>query len=94
MSLPAEMPAVISLDIFPNPFNPTTTFKIALPQAAQVRLELFNVLGQRVETIVNEYLEAGYREIRFDASHLGSGIYIYRFKTPEKVQAGRILLLK
>jgi len=88
------LPAEISLDIFPNPFNPATTFKIALPQPAHVRLEVFNVLGQRVETVVNEYLQAGYREIRFDASSLSSGIYIYRFKTPEKVQTGRMLLLK
>lgn len=92
----ADMPVPVefSLDIFPNPFNPVTTFKIALPQPAQVRLEVFNVLGQLVETIVNEYLPAGYQEIRFDGSNLSSGIYIYRFRTSEKVQTGRILLLK
>jgi hypothetical protein len=64
---------------YPNPFNPVTKIKYAIPRSAHVRLEIYNVLGQRISTLVNEDKTPGFYTIDFDASSLASGFYIYRF---------------
>ncbi len=68
---------------YPNPFNPTTIIKFTLPRAAKVRLEIFNILGQRVRTLVNGKLPAGVRQVLWDGTDdagqsVASGIYFYR----------------
>ena len=63
---------------YPNPFNPVTKIKYAIPQVSHVRIEIYNVLGQRVRTLVNEEKVPGYYTVDFDASSLASGFYIYR----------------
>ncbi len=63
---------------FPNPFNPSTTFKFSLPRGANVRLEVFNPLGQRVATVLNEKMSIGTHEVEWQAKDLPSGIYFYR----------------
>jgi hypothetical protein len=65
---------------YPNPFNPTTKIKYAIPQATHVRIEIYNVLGQRVRTLVNEEKVPGYYTVNFDARSLASGFYIYRLQ--------------
>ena len=65
---------------YPNPFNPTTTIKFNLPEAGNVKLTLFNILGQEIKTLVNEFKESGVHTINFDASELNSGIYIYKLE--------------
>ena len=70
---------------YPNPFNATTLIQFALPKTSHVKLEIFNVLGQRVNTLVDEELTAGYKQILWDGTdHRGisvaSGIYFYRIK--------------
>ena len=65
---------------YPNPFNPTTRIKYAIPQVTHVRIEIYNVLGQRVRTLVNEEKVPGYYTVDFDASSLASGFYIYRLQ--------------
>ncbi|MDR9388521.1 MAG: T9SS type A sorting domain-containing protein, partial [Balneolaceae bacterium] len=79
---------------YPNPFNPTTNIKFALPQSSVVKLEVFNVLGQRVATLVNGELNAGYHTVMFDASNLASGVYVYRINTAEHMQVKRMMLIK
>jgi arabinogalactan endo-1,4-beta-galactosidase len=65
---------------YPNPFNPTTTIKFNLPEAGNVKLTLFNILGQELKTLVNEFKESGVHTINFNASDLNSGVYIYKLE--------------
>jgi hypothetical protein len=66
---------------YPNPFNPTTTIEFYLPKQSQVMLNVFNTLGQQVKSLINEDLSSGKHSVRFDASGLSSGVYLYRFQT-------------
>ena len=79
---------------YPNPFNPTTTIKFGLPENSHIKLEIFNILGEKVEELINSELEAGYHEVNFDATWLSSGMYIYRIKAGEFVQAKKLILIK
>jgi hypothetical protein len=63
---------------YPNPFNPSTVIRYGLPERSNVKLEIFNDLGQRVAILIDNEREAGYHEITFDATHLPSGVCIYR----------------
>lgn len=65
---------------YPNPFNPSTTIKFGIPEAANVSVKIFNLLGQEVATLVNNNLEAGYHIINFNASNMISGMYFYRIQ--------------
>jgi len=79
---------------FPNPFNPTTNISYALPEPSHVRLDVFNVIGQRIATLLNENREAGVHQVTFDASGLASGIYLYRIQTDTFVETRRMMLVK
>ncbi|WP_372906613.1 T9SS type A sorting domain-containing protein [Rhodohalobacter sp.] len=73
---------------FPNPFNPTTQINYAVPENAQVKIEVYNVIGRRVATLVDREMAPGNYTVNFDASSLSSGMYFYR------LQAGSTLLTK
>ncbi|RMG32823.1 MAG: T9SS C-terminal target domain-containing protein, partial [Methanobacteriota archaeon] len=85
---------------FPNPFNPSTTIKYQVPENAEVVLEIYNVLGQKVRTLVNQVLTPGSYEAIWDGRNdqgvaLGSGIYMYRFEVKGKFQrTHKMILLK
>jgi hypothetical protein len=79
---------------YPNPFNAVTTIKYQLPEPANVKLQIFNIRGQLVETIINENQEAGYYTRKWKAENLSSGIYFYRIKAGTFVAIKKLILLK
>lgn len=79
---------------FPNPFNPSTNISFKLPSATKVELSVFNLLGQKVASLVNENLSAGNHTFTFDATNLSSGIYLYQLKTPTTTLTNRMVLVK
>jgi len=90
-----ELPVSFGLSQnYPNPFNPATTIQYTIPRAGHVRLEVYNILGQNVVTLVNQQQSAGSYEVAFDGSHLPSGIYFYRLTTPEGSVTRKMTLLK
>ena len=79
---------------FPNPFNPITTIKYDLPNAGEVSLIIYDILGRRVKQLVNDKQQPGRYEIKFDASNLASGVYIYQLITDKYINAKKMILLK
>ncbi|MBX2992051.1 MAG: T9SS type A sorting domain-containing protein [Bacteroidetes bacterium] len=79
---------------YPNPFNPSTTIRFSLPKPAYVTLRIYNILGQEVATLLNEFAEAGFRSVRFDASGLASGVYFYRLQSGQFVHTRKLVLLR
>ncbi len=79
---------------YPNPFNPTTLIRFGLPREAEVKLEVLNLNGQLVATLLNEHKAAGYHEVLFDAGHLPSGNYFTVLRAGEVKLVRRILLMK
>jgi len=91
----APIPTVYGLaQNHPNPFNPITEINYALPKDSRVRLEIYNILGQKVTTLVDQTQRAGYKSARWDAESLSSGIYFYRLQAGDFVQTRKMVLLK
>ncbi len=90
-----ELPKSFSLSQnYPNPFNPVTEIRYALPRDCQVRLEVYDILGQKIATLVDGRQEAGYRSVRWDASGFASGIYFYRLQADDFIQTKKMILLR
>ncbi len=79
---------------YPNPFNPSTTIKFSMPEAGNVALKVFNVLGQQVKTLVNGFMEAGVHTVNFNAVNLNSGIYFYKLETQNFNMVKKMMLTK
>ena len=79
---------------YPNPFNPTVQLRFVLPGRMAVRLEVFDILGQRVDVVVNEVLDVGSHAVRFDRADLASGVYIARLATPGGDLVRRMVLVR
>ena len=90
-----EMPTSFELSQnFPNPFNPTTNIRFTLPEASNVKLKVFNTLGEEVANLTNRMFEAGVHNVSFDASNFISGVYFYSIEANNFVQVRKMMLLK
>jgi len=79
---------------FPNPFNPSTTIKFYLPTNELVTIKLFNIMGEKIETLVEGNIPSGQHEIQWNANHLASGTYIYRMQAGEFSESRKMILQK
>ena len=88
-------PKVFSLSQnYPNPFNPSTQINFSLDKAGMANLTVYNMLGQKVATLVNGNLPAGEHNVNFSADNLSSGIYIYQLSTGSRIISKKMMLLK
>jgi len=78
----------------PNPFNPVTRIQYSLAEAGEVSLKVYDLLGREVAIGVNQHQPPGNYEVVFDASHLASGIYIYRFEAGSFVASKKLVLIR
>lgn len=84
---------------YPNPFNPITTIRYGLPEAADVKIMVYNVLGRKVATLVNDHRQAGFHKALWDSkSHQGievsSGVYFYRIEANDFIDVKKMVLLR
>ena len=97
----APISSEIKIENYPNPFNPSTIINFSIPQAAIVSLQVFDILGNEIQNLVNESKEPGVYKVEFNGSGLASGMYLYRIQvTPLSgsgqtyVETKKMLLLK
>src|SRR5690606_8604547 len=79
---------------YPNPFNPETIIKYQIPSAGRTTLKIYDLLGNDVATLVDEFQSTGRYEIKFNGSSLSSGIYFYRLQSDSFVETKKMILLK
>lgn len=79
---------------YPNPFNPATVITYNIPNSSLVTLEVFNILGQKVTTLVNSYQQAGRYKVEFNASQLATGVYVYRLSAQDVSISKKMMLVK
>jgi len=79
---------------YPNPFNPSTRIDFSLPSQSNVKLEVFNVLGQKVATLANEVMSSGKHSVNFDATSFASGMYLYKITAGSFVSSKKMMLIK
>jgi hypothetical protein len=90
-----NLPKSFQLDQnFPNPFNPVTTIKYAVPKTTYIRLEVYNALGQKVAALVDATKQPGYYSISLNATHLASGIYFYRLFSNDFTKVKKLMVIK
>jgi hypothetical protein len=79
---------------YPNPFNPTTTIEFSIPESGNVKLQVYNSIGEEVATLVNDYKEAGTYQVDFNSKNLTSGIYLYKIQAGNFSSIKKMILLK
>jgi len=79
---------------YPNPFNPETNIRFGLPNANRVKIEVYNMLGQRVAELLNEHKLAGFHTVKFDGSNFASGVYFYKIQAGDFLQVKKMLLVR
>ena len=90
-----EAPAAFSVtQNSPNPFNPTTTISFSIPETGTVTVDVFNVAGQKVATVVSEFMSAGNHSVVWDASGFSAGVYFYTVKSGDFAKTMKMTLLK
>jgi glucuronoarabinoxylan endo-1,4-beta-xylanase len=90
-----ELPTEVMLSQnYPNPFNPSTTIRFALPVPTEVRLDVFDLLGRQIVTLVNGAMPAGNHQVILNGANLSSGVYVYRIQAGGVVISRKLTLLK
>ncbi len=84
----------MTVENYPNPFNPVTTFRIIMPQASQLTLTVYNIRGQVVEILADDYYQSGEHLINWNGDRHGSGVYFYRLEAGKDIKTGKCILLK
>jgi hypothetical protein len=79
---------------FPNPFNPVTKINYQLPKNNHVELSIYNLLGQKIVTLIKKQQEAGSHQVEWDASQFSSGVYIYRLISGKFIAVKKMILLQ
>ncbi len=79
---------------YPNPFNPSTTIRYSLPKSENVLLEVFDILGRRIKTLIDQFQKTGYHNVIFEGNDLSNGIYFYRITTETFSATKKMILLK
>ncbi len=79
---------------YPNPFNPKTMISYQLPMTGEVELSIYNLLGQKVATLVNKNQPTGIYNVEWDATNLSTGVYYYKLQTGEFQQVKKMILMK
>ena len=88
-------PDAISLGAgYPNPFNPTTSFELTVGNAGHVTMNVYNIMGQVVETLVNNTMDAGSYNITWDAANFSSGMYVVKAETVNGLASQKVMLVK
>ena len=102
-SIPVSLPKIIHTEIpqefdlgynYPNPFNPETNIVYALPERVKVEVSIYNILGQKVALLVNNVQEPGNYQVKWDASNMSSGVYIYTISAGEFYSSKKMMLIK
>jgi hypothetical protein len=90
-----QIPTVFSLEQnYPNPFNPSTIIRYGIPKDVRVSLEVYNMLGQKIMTLVDSEQKAGYYEVMFQANNLSSGVYFYTILAGENRMTKKLTLIR
>ena len=79
---------------YPNPFNPSTTIRYSTPKETGVKLEVYNIVGEKVATLVDQKQAAGLHSVQFEASNFGSGFYVYKLTTNEGSLSKKMMLVR
>ena len=82
------------LQNYPNPFNPSTKIRVTIQEAGNVKLAVYNLLGEKVEEVLNQEMTSGSYEVNFDGSKLSSGVYLYTLKTDNYTASKKMILIK
>jgi hypothetical protein len=79
---------------FPNPFNPTTNIKYTIPFSSNVKLIIYDILGNEITTLIDDFKKSGSYNVTVDASNFTSGIYIYRLLTDSFIDTKKMIFIK
>lgn len=79
---------------YPNPFNPITTIEFDLPKEEEVLIGIYNLAGQKVATLANQRFNAGFHEVKWNASHMASGVYLYRLEAGDFVEIKKMVFMR
>jgi hypothetical protein len=95
VEIEVSTPASFSLEQnYPNPFNPSTSIKYSVPESGNIRLSVYNTVGEEVAVLVKGFSQAGSFEVTFNASNLSTGVYLYKLQSANSVQTKKMMLLK